>query len=141
MQNMNLYSRGDKIFVKINITLLTLFALSTLYPFIYIIAVSFSSGTAVTTGEVIYRPIDLTIAAYKYVWAEPQFWNSYLNTFIYTIFGTIDQFADHHSRCLRLVPPAVDWSTILQSVCRVHTLVQCRPDSVLSEHEGPGIAG
>ncbi|ASJ74040.1 carbohydrate ABC transporter permease [Granulosicoccus antarcticus] len=89
MQNMNLYSRGDKLFVKINITLLTLFALSTLYPFIYIIAVSFSSGTAVTSGEVIYRPIDLTIAAYKYVWAEPQFWNSYLNTFIYTIFGTL----------------------------------------------------
>ena len=89
MQNMNLYSRGDKLFVKINITLLTLFALSTLYPFIYIIAVSFSSGTAVTTGEVIYRPIDLTIAAYKYVWAEPQFWKSYLNTFIYTIFGTV----------------------------------------------------
>ena len=89
MQNMNLYSRGDKLFVKINITLLSLFALSTLYPFIYIIAVSFSSGTAVTTGEVIYRPIDLTIAAYKYVWAEPQFWNSYLNTFIYTIFGTL----------------------------------------------------
>ena len=89
MQNQNLYSRGDKWFVRINIFLLSLFTLSTLYPFIYIVAVSFSSGFAVTSGEVIYRPIDLTIAAYKYVWAEPQFWNSYLNTFFYTIGGTI----------------------------------------------------
>jgi len=89
MQNMNLYSRGDKLFVKINIFLLTLFTLSTLYPFIYIVAVAFSSGFSVTAGEVVYRPIEFTLAAFKYVWAEPQFWNSYKNTFIYTVFGTI----------------------------------------------------
>ncbi|MGQ7847217.1 carbohydrate ABC transporter permease [Granulosicoccus sp. 3-233] len=89
MQNMNLYSRGDKLFVRINIFLLTLFALSTLYPFIYIAAVSFSSGSAVTAGDVIYRPIELTLAAYEYVWNESQFWISYMNTFIYTIFGTL----------------------------------------------------
>lgn len=89
MQNMNLYSRGDRFFVRINMILLTLFALSTLYPFIYIAAVSFSSGFAVTSGEVIYRPIELTLAAYRYVWEEPQFWISYGNTFIYTVFGTI----------------------------------------------------
>ena len=89
MQNLNLYSRGDKLVVRVNIFLLTLFALSTLYPFIYIAAVSFSSGSAVTSGEVIYRPIELTLAAYKYVWNESQFWVSYMNTFIYTIFGTL----------------------------------------------------
>lgn len=89
MQNLNLYSRGDKLFVRINIFLLTLFALSTLYPFIYIAAVSFSSGSAVTSGEVIYRPIELSLAAYEYVWNESQFWVSYMNTFIYTIFGTL----------------------------------------------------
>lgn len=89
MQNMNLYSNGDRLFVRINIFLLTLFALSTLYPFIYILAVSFSSGSAVTAGEVIYRPIELTLAAYKYVLSDSRFWISYGNTFIYTIFGTI----------------------------------------------------
>ena len=89
MQNLNLYSRGDKLFVRVNIFLLTLFALSTVYPFIYIAAVSFSSGTAVTSGEVIYRPIQMTLAAYEYVWNESQFWVSYMNTFIYTIGGTL----------------------------------------------------
>ena len=34
MANMNLYSRGDKVFVRLNMVLITVFALLTLYPFI-----------------------------------------------------------------------------------------------------------
>ena len=89
MKNMNLYSRGDKMFVRINMVLIALFTISTLYPFIYIAAMSFSSGFAATSGKVVLSPIDVTIAAYQRVLAEPQFWNSYLNTFIYTIGGTL----------------------------------------------------
>ena len=33
MTNMNLYSRGDKMFVILNMVLIGLFTLSTLYPF------------------------------------------------------------------------------------------------------------
>ncbi|PWQ97071.1 carbohydrate ABC transporter permease [Leucothrix arctica] len=89
MSNMNLYSAGDKIFVRINMFLVAMFTLSTLYPFIYIAAVSFSTGDAVTSGQVILTPVDMTLAAYKHVLAEPMFWISYKNTFIYTIGGTI----------------------------------------------------
>jgi len=89
MKNMNLYSRGDKYFVRINMILVGLFTLSALYPFIYIAAMSFSSGFAATAGNVVLTPIDSTLAAYKIVLAEPVFWRSYLNTFIYTIGGTI----------------------------------------------------
>lgn len=89
MSNMNLYSRGDKIFVWINMFLVAMFTLSTLYPFIYIAAVSFSSGDAATSGQVILTPVDMTLAAYKHVLSEPMFWISYKNTFIYTIGGTI----------------------------------------------------
>jgi putative aldouronate transport system permease protein len=88
MQNMNLYSRGDKIFVYINMLLIGLFALSTLYPFIYIAAVSFSDGSAASAGRVVWKPIDLTFAAYERVLNEPLFWSSYRNTFIYTFGGT-----------------------------------------------------
>ncbi len=87
--NMNLYSRGDKTFVWLNMFLVTLFTLSTLYPFIYIAAVSFSSGFAASSGKVVLTPINATMAAYNYVMNEPQFWISYRNTFIYTIGGTI----------------------------------------------------
>jgi len=88
MKNMNLYSRGDKLFAIATMVLIGLFTLSTLYPFIYIGAVSLSSGFAATAGKVVATPIDFTIAAYKYVLVDPRFWNSYLNTFIYTIGGT-----------------------------------------------------
>lgn len=88
MTNMNLYSRGDKLFVYANMVLIALFALSTLYPFIYIAAVSFSNGSAAAAGNVVYRPIGFTIAAYERVLAEPLFWSSYRNTFIYTFGGT-----------------------------------------------------
>ncbi|MEJ6747099.1 MAG: carbohydrate ABC transporter permease [Yoonia sp.] len=88
MANMNLYSRNDKLFVYVNIALIVIFTLSTLYPFIYIAAVSFSDGSAASAGVVVYRPIETTIAAYRYVMEEPLFWTSYRNTFIYTFGGT-----------------------------------------------------
>lgn len=93
MTNMNLYSRGDRIFVWINIFLVAVFTISTLYPFIYIAAISFSSGFEARAGRVVLTPIDTTIAAYKYIIAEPAFWRSYLNTFIYTIGGTLMSLA------------------------------------------------
>lgn len=89
MANMNLYSRGDKVFVRLNMVLITVFALSTLYPFIYIAAVSFSNGSAASAGTVFWRPLGLTISAYDYVMSEPLFWSSYKNTFIYTFGGTL----------------------------------------------------
>jgi putative aldouronate transport system permease protein len=86
---MNLYSRGDKFFVRINMVLVGLFTLATLYPFIYIAAVSLSSGAAARSGVVVLTPVEQTIAAYRHILVQPEFWNSYLNTFIYTIGGTI----------------------------------------------------
>ncbi|WP_176086559.1 carbohydrate ABC transporter permease [Martelella sp. HB161492] len=86
--NMNLYSKGDRFFVVINMVLIAIFTLSTLYPFIYIAALSFSSGFAARAGQVVLTPVGLTLAAYERVIAEPEFWRSYLNTFIYTIGGT-----------------------------------------------------
>lgn len=89
MANMNLYSRNDRIFVIVNMVLLAIFTISTLYPFIYIASLSFSSGFEARAGNVVLTPVEATIEAYKYILAEPMFWISYRNTFIYTIGGTI----------------------------------------------------
>lgn len=89
MANMNLYSRGDKLFVVVNMILIVLFTISTLYPFIYITSLSLSSGFEARAGNVILTPVGFTLEAYKRVLAEPMFWISYKNTFIYTIFGTL----------------------------------------------------
>ena len=87
--NWNLYSRGDKFFAIVVSILVGMFTVATLYPFIYIAAVSFSSGFAAQAGKVVLTPIDATIEAYKYVLVQKDFWISYRNTFIYTIGGTI----------------------------------------------------
>jgi putative aldouronate transport system permease protein len=85
---MNLYSRGDKWFVIANMVLVGLFTISTLYPFLYIAAVSFSSGFAAAAGTVVLAPVEFTLAAYERVLSEPEFWRSYANTFVYTFGGT-----------------------------------------------------
>ena len=88
-ENMNLYSKGDKAFVYLNMFLVAMFTISTLYPFIYVASLSVSLGDAVTAGKVILTPVDFTLAAYDKVLSDPAFWTSYMNTFIYTIGGTI----------------------------------------------------
>ena len=87
--NWNLYSRGDKFFAIVVSILVGMFTIATLYPFIYIAAVSFSSGFAAQAGKVVLTPIDATIEAYKYILVDRDFWISYRNTFIYTIGGTV----------------------------------------------------
>jgi putative aldouronate transport system permease protein len=89
MLNWNLYSRGDKFFAIATSVLIGMFTIATLYPFIYIAAVSFSAGFAAQAGKVVLTPIETTVEAYKYVFAQPGFWVSYRNTFIYTIGGTV----------------------------------------------------
>jgi len=88
MLNWNLYSRGDKFFAIVVSVLIGMFTIATLYPFIYIAAISFSSGFAAQAGKVVLTPIDVTTEAYKYILVQPEFWISYRNTFIYTIGGT-----------------------------------------------------
>lgn len=89
MLNWNLYSRGDKFFAIVVSILIGMFTIATLYPFIYIAAVSLSSGFAAQAGKVVLTPIAMTTEAYKYILVQPEFWISYRNTFIYTIGGTI----------------------------------------------------
>jgi putative aldouronate transport system permease protein len=89
MANMNLYSRGDRLFVILNMILIGLFTIATLYPFIYIASLSMSTGFAARSGNVVLTPVGFTLEAYKQVIFDPEFWISYKNTFVYTIGGTL----------------------------------------------------
>ena len=93
MANMNLYSRGDKAFVFLNMFLIAIFTISALYPFIYIASLSMSSGFAARAGSVVLTPVGFTLEAYGQVLSERMFWVSYGNTFIYTIGGTLMSLA------------------------------------------------
>lgn len=79
---------GDKVFDVI-IWIIVAFAVAvTLYPFVYVVSISFSDGMAVAKGEVMFLPKGLDLAAYEMVMKYKQIWTSYGNTFLYTIVGT-----------------------------------------------------
>jgi putative aldouronate transport system permease protein len=87
------FSRQDRIFGRINGALMALVVVCALYPFLYVLAVSLSSGAAVTAGRVVLWPVDLTLAAYGQVLSDGKFWRAYGNTFFYAIGGTLTSLA------------------------------------------------
>lgn len=80
-------SRGEKIFYTCNNIFLILITLIILYPVVYVLAASFSSGDAIKTGKVVLYPIETTIDSYRHVFADKQIWISYANSMYYTITG------------------------------------------------------
>ncbi|WP_240415302.1 carbohydrate ABC transporter permease [Paenibacillus periandrae] len=59
----------------------------TLYPLYYMFIVSISSGNAVSRGDVIWMPIDISWQAYKIVFDDPSIMRAYGNTLLYTTLG------------------------------------------------------
>ena len=57
-------------------------------PFLYIIAMSFSSAIAITNNRVALWPVDFTLEAYKSIYEYPNFFRAYGYTFLYTFCGT-----------------------------------------------------
>lgn len=79
----------DKVVYFINYILLTLLLVIVLYPIIYIISCSFSSGNALMAGRVRLFPVDFTLDSYKAVFKYSSIWSGYKNSIIYTVVGTL----------------------------------------------------
>jgi ABC transporter, permease protein len=79
---------GVKIFKVLNTILMILVLFVTLYPFLYLVAQSFSSDAAVSAGKVSILPIDFNIDTYKYILRDNQFFRYYWNTIFYSVCGT-----------------------------------------------------
>ena len=73
----------------------------TLYPFLYIVAVSFSESRAVYRGEVFIFPKGFTLSGYREVFRQNGLWTAYGNTLFYTFFGTL---ANIVSTCIAAYP-------------------------------------
>lgn len=89
MKKFRSYSINDKIFYIITGFLLTAFFIIVLYPCIYVISASFSSGSAVEAGRVILWPVDFSLEGYKAVFHTPSVWIGFRNSLFYTIAGTL----------------------------------------------------
>lgn len=81
--------KSEVAFKIISYTLLTIFALFCLYPFVYTISAAISSTDAVDAGKVVIFPIGVQFKAFKYVFENKSFWLSYTSTLFVTLWGTI----------------------------------------------------
>lgn len=80
--------RRISLFQIVNTMILSGVVVSTLYPFVYMIAVSLSGDLYVLRGEVWLWPKGFTLDMYHLVLNDPRISTAYLNTIIYTVTGT-----------------------------------------------------
>lgn len=79
---------GNKIFDSVNYVLLALISLATILPFIYILAVSFTSPHEVAKGGFILFPKEFSLSAYKYIFSTDTLVRSLLVSVYITVVGT-----------------------------------------------------
>ncbi|MEU6857515.1 carbohydrate ABC transporter permease [Glycomyces sp. NPDC046736] len=78
-----------RVFGAVNATLLVLLCLVMLYPFITVLAQSFSSPGAIRAGQVSFWPVGFNVDTYGAVMSNGAFWRNYGNTVLYTVVGTV----------------------------------------------------
>ncbi len=80
---------SELIFKIISYTLLTVFALCCLYPFVYAVSASLSGRSAVEYGSIVLFPKDIQFDAFARMFGDNMFWNAYSNTLFLTLYGTL----------------------------------------------------
>ncbi len=81
--------KGETIFRIVNGFVMLLVVAVTLYPLLYVLAISLSSAEFVQARMVTIFPKGLNFDAYKEVISDTYFWSSYKNTIVYTVTGTV----------------------------------------------------
>ena len=86
--SVNQPTRGYRVFQGINGVVLTGVVVVTLYPFVNIVARSFSGERQIRAGEVTLWPKGFNLTTYKIVFQDSAFWRNYGNTVLYTVVAT-----------------------------------------------------
>lgn len=81
-------SRGMKLFRWFNLVFLLVVLFLTVYPFLNIVAQSFSSEGFINSGQVNLFPRGFNVETYKLILADSTFWTNYGNTVLYTVVAT-----------------------------------------------------
>ena len=80
-------SLGTRIYVFFAYLAVTLFSIACIYPILHILALSFSSRTAVNAGLVNIIPVDFTLEAYRFVMEGGAFFTAFQMSVKRTILG------------------------------------------------------
>lgn len=81
-------TRGYRAFTVFNTVALVVVSLFMLYPFVTVLAQSFSSPGAIKAGMVSFWPVGFNLDTYRAMAQDGLFWSSYRNTLVYTLVGT-----------------------------------------------------
>jgi putative aldouronate transport system permease protein len=81
-------TRGYRVFQVINAIILILVVAAVLFPFLNVLAQSFSAERYIDAGQITLWPRGLNITTYEQVLKDPLFWNNYRNTVFYTVVAT-----------------------------------------------------
>jgi len=86
-------SKQDTVYYAICYFIVGLLTLLVLYPIVYVISASFSSGSAIAQGRVWLFPVDFSLRGYQAVLRYRNLWIGYRNTIFYTSAGTLINIA------------------------------------------------
>ncbi|GAA3932815.1 carbohydrate ABC transporter permease [Amorphoplanes auranticolor] len=81
-------TRGYRVFQVVNALVLTAVVVLTLFPFVNILARSFSGEQEIRSGQVNLIPRGFNLTTYRIVMSDAMFWTNYRNTVVYTIAAT-----------------------------------------------------
>lgn len=80
-------SRGERIFDVFNVAIMTLFAVICLYPFVYVVALSFNEGKDAMRGGIYFFPRAFTFENYKKLFEDKRLAGSFLISVYRTVVG------------------------------------------------------
>ncbi len=80
---------SELIFKILSYLLLTIFALSCLYPFVYAISAAVSGRYYVEYNQVVLFAKEVQFDAFRQMFSSNLFWNAYSNTLFLTFYGTL----------------------------------------------------
>jgi putative aldouronate transport system permease protein len=81
-------TRAYRVFRVINALILIGVVAAVLFPFLNVLAQSFSSEKYIDAGQVNIWPRGFNVTTYTHVVSDPLFWSNYRNTVIYTVVAT-----------------------------------------------------
>ncbi|EOS55553.1 MULTISPECIES: carbohydrate ABC transporter permease [Paenibacillus] len=82
-------SRGDRVMVAFIYVFLTVFSLSTLYPFLNAIAISLNEGLDTAKGGITLWPRSFTLENYEVVFQDERLMSGFIISVLRTVVGTV----------------------------------------------------
>lgn len=80
---------GDRVFDTVNVVLLVLVTIIIIFPLWNVVVNSFSSASAVASGESVFWPKEFSVDNYRAVFQDSSIWSAFLISVLKTVIGVV----------------------------------------------------